>query len=307
MSDSIVDLAWNNFLRAEYEEEQIRRAAPGALPAATKKRVAAARALAALGVDISLMRRVRIDVAVAGLGQKLAQCGVRATVKRKGTRIIVESPEKIGSDPLPGPVLKWADASGVKWTSSTWPHMDGEPVSVLSFRLVAPGQPEWAPGVVEALRSRPAASPPVPSASACTSLVEAGPLIVEWWAAEDVVGRVAVDDAAQSLTLETNDEIDMCGGAAARFESWLAAHGLRSTGHGHDGGSLTTIRVGPAPAQAEPVEARHLGRKIEDATLAVGRATIEHVLRRPKYERTSSERMREAIARFVARRTTQEQ
>jgi hypothetical protein len=141
MSDgqSTVDIAWNNLLRAEHGERMARNWAPSKLDNATKARVAAARSLHRMGVDISAMRRERIDAAVAFMASELAAEGVRATVRRSGTRILVESPDIIGqtSNPVDG-FIAWAKARGVAWRSSSW-H-GGAPASVLVFALEVPNQ-----------------------------------------------------------------------------------------------------------------------------------------------------------------------
>ncbi len=138
MSDgqSTVDIAWERLLRAEYAERMARNWAPSQVDVAAKKRTAAAQALHKMGIDISATRRERIDAAVIIMAEALATDGVRASVRRAGTRILVESPDLIGqgSVPLDG-FIAWARARGVGWHGSSWHGKRGEPASVLTFEL----------------------------------------------------------------------------------------------------------------------------------------------------------------------------
>lgn len=152
MSDehSTVDIAWNRLLRAEHDVQEARNWAPSRLNAAAKKRTAAAQALHRMGVDISAMRRERIDAAIAIMADMLATEGVRASVRRAGTRILVESPDLIGQDdvPLDG-FIAWAEGRGIGWHGSSWHGRKGEPASVLTFELEPTGQAGFSFGVEE--------------------------------------------------------------------------------------------------------------------------------------------------------------
>jgi hypothetical protein len=81
--------------------------------------------------------------------------------------------------------------------------------------------------------------------------------------------------------------------------AWLAAQGLKETGSQANHGVRVRIRIEPGPVDHGPVEGRHLLSKIESALVESGRATIEHVLRRPAYQKTAAERWRD-LAETIA-------
>jgi hypothetical protein len=122
-----------------------------------------------------------------------------------------------------------------------------------------------------------------------------------WWAREGVPVTMSVTEPERAR-LELWTDVDLCGGAWARFQRWLYARGLRASEYGNldvRQGVRLQVVIRAAPFDERAVIAPHLDTAIERAVVDVGRLAIDHVLPRPRYQETHSERLRATVARLM--------